>query len=230
MVVAPDAAVATWAAERIELGLGLGSIQPLVLGPAVVPVVTDPAEAEKEIELAILSAMAHGNGPRGLAVVQGALGALGRLDFIPTGPAGAGGVGDQPPKQPQDASDSSPKCNEDDEETVRIVDCSLRVDWPHESMHFPGTINVEATVQCDAPVAGIELKVGLARDGQEVASSTFANSGVASLEGRAATTLPCVSGAYTGGAAALVTFSSPSLATRNILNANSITRPIICKK
>ena len=78
--VAPDAAVAAWAAERIELGLGLGSIQPLVLGPAIVPVVTDPAEAHKEMELAILSAMAHGNGPRGLAVVQGALGALGRLD------------------------------------------------------------------------------------------------------------------------------------------------------
>jgi flagellar biosynthesis/type III secretory pathway protein FliH len=42
--------------------------------------VTDPAEAESQVELAILSAVAHGNEPNGLAVVQAALGALGRLD------------------------------------------------------------------------------------------------------------------------------------------------------
>jgi hypothetical protein len=147
--------------------------------------------------------------------------------IIPTGPSGAGGFGDEPPKQPQD-SDSSPKCNEDEEEAVAIVNCSLHVDWPHLSSDEPGTISVKANVQCTAPVAGIEMKVGLARDGLEVASHTVTNSGVASLNGRVATTLPCVSGAYTGGAAALVTFKSPSLATKNILNANSITRPITC--
>jgi hypothetical protein len=80
LVVAPDAEVATWAAENIDLGLGLGNIKPLVLGPASVPEVTDQAEAERETELAILSAVAHGNGPNGLAVVLAALGALGRLD------------------------------------------------------------------------------------------------------------------------------------------------------
>ncbi|WP_437994709.1 hypothetical protein [Sorangium sp. So ce145] len=80
LVVAPDAEVAAWAAQKIDLGLGLGTLQPLVLGPASVPEVTDQAEAEKETELAILSAVAHGNGPNGLAVVQSALGALGRLD------------------------------------------------------------------------------------------------------------------------------------------------------
>ena len=62
------------------MGLGLTTSQPLVLGPAVVPQVTDPAEAAKEMELAILSAVAHGNGPNGLAVVTAALTALGRLD------------------------------------------------------------------------------------------------------------------------------------------------------
>jgi len=80
LVIAIDAGVAAWAAEKIDLGLGLGTLQPLVLGPATVPVVTDPALAEREVELAILSAMAHGNGPDGLAVVQNALDALGRLD------------------------------------------------------------------------------------------------------------------------------------------------------
>jgi len=80
LVVAIDAGVAAWAAEKIDLGLALGALQPLVLGPATVPVVTDPAVAEREVELAILSAMAHGNGPDGLAVIQTALDALGRLD------------------------------------------------------------------------------------------------------------------------------------------------------
>ncbi|MGK4005243.1 hypothetical protein WMF31_21620 [Sorangium sp. So ce1036] len=82
LVVAPDAGVAAWAAESIDLGLGLGTIKPLVLGPAVVPELTDlaDAEAEMEAELAVLSAVAHGNGPNGLTVLQAALAALGRLD------------------------------------------------------------------------------------------------------------------------------------------------------
>ncbi|WP_438024664.1 hypothetical protein [Sorangium sp. So ce233] len=80
LVVAPDAGVAAWAAENIDLGLGRGHVEPLVLGPAVVPEIIDPADAEKETELAVLSAVAHGNGPSGLTVVQAALAALGRLD------------------------------------------------------------------------------------------------------------------------------------------------------
>ncbi|WP_437912981.1 hypothetical protein WME73_39350 [Sorangium sp. So ce302] len=72
--------MAAWAAENIDLGLGLGNVAPLVLGPAVVPEITDPAEAEKDAELAVLSAVAHGNGPNGLTVVKAALVALGRLD------------------------------------------------------------------------------------------------------------------------------------------------------
>ena len=80
LVIAPDADVAAWAGEKIDLGLGLGSIQPLVLGPGTLPLVTDPTVATNEVELAVLSAMAHGNGPQGLAVVQAAFLALGRLD------------------------------------------------------------------------------------------------------------------------------------------------------
>jgi len=80
LVVAPDAQVAAWAAAGIDLGLRRGSVAPLVIGPAIVPEVTDPAVAEQEVELAVLSAAAHGNGPNGLAVVEAALVALGRLD------------------------------------------------------------------------------------------------------------------------------------------------------
>lgn len=81
LVVATDMAVAAWAAEDIDLGLGLGHVKPLVLGPKVVPEITDPTTAEREVELAVLAAVAHGNGPNGMAVVQAAVHALGRLDL-----------------------------------------------------------------------------------------------------------------------------------------------------
>ncbi|MEO5726897.1 MAG: hypothetical protein ABI134_36025, partial [Byssovorax sp.] len=80
LVVAPDAEVAAWAMEPIDIGLGCGSLSPRVLGPTIVPEVTEEALAEQETELAILSAVAHGNGPNGLEVVQAVLGALGRFD------------------------------------------------------------------------------------------------------------------------------------------------------
>jgi hypothetical protein len=80
LVVAPDVDVAWWAAQPIDLGLGLGTLRPLVLGPASVPEVTDLEEAAREIELTVLSAVAHGNGPNGVAVVKAALFALERLD------------------------------------------------------------------------------------------------------------------------------------------------------
>lgn len=59
LVVAPDEAVARWAAEPIALGGG-NWFTPLVLGPAAIPEVTDEAAARTAPELAVLSAMAHG--------------------------------------------------------------------------------------------------------------------------------------------------------------------------
>jgi hypothetical protein len=80
LVVAPDAEVASWAAEPIDLGLGLGTVRPLVIGASSVPEVVDAEVAEKEVELSVLSALAHGNGPNGVAVLAAVLVALGRLD------------------------------------------------------------------------------------------------------------------------------------------------------
>lgn len=81
LVVAPDTRVAAWAAEPIALGPGPSdSITPAVLGPKVLPVVKDPAVATQEPEIAVLSALAHGNGPDGLAVVSAAFAAVGRFD------------------------------------------------------------------------------------------------------------------------------------------------------
>ena len=59
LVVTADEATARWATKSIEMGGG-NRFLPLVLGPAVVPEVTDEAEAQADPELAVLSAMAHG--------------------------------------------------------------------------------------------------------------------------------------------------------------------------
>jgi hypothetical protein len=60
--------------------MGLSSVRPLVLGPSIVPEVTDLAVAVGEPDLALLSAVAHGNGPNGFAVLVAAWEALGQLD------------------------------------------------------------------------------------------------------------------------------------------------------
>jgi hypothetical protein len=80
LIVAPDDEVAAWAAEAIDLSLGLSTVRALVLGPKIVPEVTDRARAQHEPELAIISAVAHGNGPNGIAVLDAAYSALRSLD------------------------------------------------------------------------------------------------------------------------------------------------------
>ncbi len=113
-----------------------------------------------------------------------------------------------------------------EEPLLDIVNCGLYVHNPHKSGHKRGTINVVGRVECDHPVARIELKVGLALNGHEVATMTYANSGVAALGGNVAT--PCVSGAYTGGAAAEVTFFQPALPWSRTLHSSSVTVQIDC--
>lgn len=68
LVVAVDGDVARWAKEAIDLGFGASELRPFVLSPSVLPKITDEREAREDPELAVLSAMAHGNDPEGLAV------------------------------------------------------------------------------------------------------------------------------------------------------------------
>ncbi len=80
LVIAPDAAVATWSAEPIETGSPDFVLRPPVLGRATVPVVTDPVDAARRPELAVLSAMAHGETEHGAAIAAAVLPALRGLD------------------------------------------------------------------------------------------------------------------------------------------------------
>ena len=76
LVVTPDDAVARWARQP----MGPDSRRPFyveVLGPEAVPIVTDPANAKSNPELAVLSAVAHGNDPEaGPSVAVAAMRAL----------------------------------------------------------------------------------------------------------------------------------------------------------
>ncbi len=76
LVVAPDPEVAAWCAEPIETGIPGFVLRPPVLGRAAVPVVTDPAEAARRPELAVLSAMAHGASELGAAITAAVLPAI----------------------------------------------------------------------------------------------------------------------------------------------------------
>jgi len=59
LVICPGRKTAEWAAEPIVIGPGF-VLRPFVLGPDLVPVITDVAQAAAVPELAVLSGIAHG--------------------------------------------------------------------------------------------------------------------------------------------------------------------------
>lgn len=81
LVVCPDSSVAAWAERSIELDLLDSQVRPRVLGPNEIPVVLDPLEAAINPALAVLSAVAHGNDPAGLQVIEVAVGSVRDLDY-----------------------------------------------------------------------------------------------------------------------------------------------------
>jgi hypothetical protein len=80
LVVAPDPDIAAWCAEPIETGIAGFVLHPPVLGREAVPVVTNPAEAARRPELAVLSAMAHGESELGAAIAAAVLPVVRALD------------------------------------------------------------------------------------------------------------------------------------------------------
>ncbi|MBC6456728.1 hypothetical protein [Actinomadura sp. HBU206391] len=70
LVLCPDEAIADACAEPIETGHPGWVLTPLVLTPAQIPPTTEPAEARRLPELAVLSAPAHADGPHQEAVLD----------------------------------------------------------------------------------------------------------------------------------------------------------------
>jgi hypothetical protein len=80
VVFALDEEVAAWCAEPIDVGRGRCVVRPLVIGPREIPVITDPAVAAANPELAVLSVAAHGREPGAEFIARAALAACVRLD------------------------------------------------------------------------------------------------------------------------------------------------------
>ncbi|MFF9125793.1 hypothetical protein ACF09J_21220 [Streptomyces sp. NPDC014889] len=83
IVITQSSATARWAARPIRLGVpGWHSltVRPLVLGPENVPLIADEKEAERDVSLAVLSAMTHGRGPQAAAILEPLAAALRTID------------------------------------------------------------------------------------------------------------------------------------------------------
>ena len=81
VVVAPHPAIARWCAAPIDLdGHGRCVMRPCVVGPDLIPVVTEPSVAARNPGLATLSAIAHGHSPHALDVGRAAFTAALTLD------------------------------------------------------------------------------------------------------------------------------------------------------
>lgn len=73
LVVCQDHATARWAEQTVHFGPPQWSVltlRPLVAGPHNMPVITDPAEVDKDLALATLSAITHGKNPRIGAILK----------------------------------------------------------------------------------------------------------------------------------------------------------------
>ncbi|MFG2119184.1 hypothetical protein [Streptomyces sp. NPDC048710] len=83
IVITQSSATARWASRPIRLGFpGWHSltVRPLVLGPDNVPVITSERQAERDVPLAVLSAMTHGRGPQAPAILESLASALRTID------------------------------------------------------------------------------------------------------------------------------------------------------
>lgn len=82
LVIALDDAVARWCRRPIELGHPGFVLTPLVIGRDVVPRITDDERAASDVELAVLSAFAHGSDTNALEVALPTTRALAELAAV----------------------------------------------------------------------------------------------------------------------------------------------------
>ncbi|MFJ3925652.1 hypothetical protein [Streptomyces sp. NPDC090022] len=83
LVLCRDKTTARWAAGPFTMaaeGWTSVSTHPLVLGPGNVPLITDPAEAARNLALATFSALTHGRDERAPAILEALMQAMGATD------------------------------------------------------------------------------------------------------------------------------------------------------
>jgi hypothetical protein len=105
-----------------------------------------------------------------------------------------------------------------------VITCTLKVNYPHNSIHVGGTVNVTSEIKCTSNVDSIYVSTGLrgAQSGNGWAqkfNTNYQSSNAAA---------PCVNGSYWGVASGTVTF--PSGYTPRVQNVNGAggTRVVDC--
>ncbi|MGW0063987.1 hypothetical protein ACWDTT_29130 [Streptosporangium sandarakinum] len=81
LVISPRTDTAAWCAHPITLGHPGLTLTPLVLGPDQIPAITDPCQAQANPELAVLSALVHGDGATGEKILAAMLQGLDHIEF-----------------------------------------------------------------------------------------------------------------------------------------------------
>ncbi len=84
------------------------------------------------------------------------------------------------------------------------ITCTLKINFPHKSTHFPGTVNVVGTIGCSAAVSRLSIRVGLYFNGHLKAQKLVNSTHKSNVQSNAA--LPCFNGTYEGAATGLVIF------------------------
>ena len=80
MVLTPSPSVVRWCSEGFDLGHPGLILCPLPLGPDKIDKITDPEQAKQNIQLAFASALTHGDGPLGPAILDALAEALDTTD------------------------------------------------------------------------------------------------------------------------------------------------------
>lgn len=146
----------------------------------------------------------QGQGQGGGPIVPGGPGGYGDM------PTGGGGYGAGYIPCPSETA-SAPQ-------QFLAIKCNRSVDYPHASMHFPGTVNVVAHISCPTPLPRIDVSILIV--GPTGNTGTFSTLNAIAFEPHLATS-NCIDGTYV--ATAIFTLWAPpgfSPPTRTFIESN----------
>lgn len=88
--------------------------------------------------------------------------------------------------------------------TTNTITCRITTEYPHDSHHVAGTVNVRGWITCTSAVSSLSITTDLYYVAAKVASRSASNFGQAFIQTNASTT--CVPGYYQGKSRGTVVF------------------------
>lgn len=110
---------------------------------------------------------------------------------------------------------------------ISVIRCDYKIDYPHNSGHNPGNVNVVARITCTNQVESITVDTKLFRSGIQVGSGHTTVPFAGFAQGNAAA--PCINGASWGGTVRYSVVPPPGYVPNpGVANAASLVVPITC--